>query len=255
MKSTTEPGLLPVFRLFTAIQFVFLLFSVMAFTEYEAPKHPVAAMALMLAATGVLLVYLSWPGLERRLGAVYLPSALGLNISGVFLGLWLSATVGTDQYLALAQETVLFLFFPVLVVSWQYNFRVVALFLVAVGLLDFALASFVLGHTGMLAIDYGRTIFGRLAAFLAVGYIISHLMREQRAQRQSLQKANAELAHYAATLEQLTISQERNRMARELHDTLAHTLSGMAVQLEAVQSLWDSPPAAVSPKPGGRSRP
>jgi signal transduction histidine kinase len=43
---------------------------------------------------------------------------------------------------------------------------------------------------------------------------------------------------HAATLEQLTISRERNRLARELHDTLAHTLSGVAVQLEAVKSLW-----------------
>jgi signal transduction histidine kinase len=29
-------------------------------------------------------------------------------------------------------------------------------------------------------------------------------------------------------------------VARELHDTLAHTLSGLAVQLEAVDSLWTS---------------
>jgi signal transduction histidine kinase len=38
----------------------------------------------------------------------------------------------------------------------------------------------------------------------------------------------------------LTVSRERNRVARELHDTLAHTLSGVAVQLEAVDSLWTS---------------
>lgn len=240
--SSIEPGLMPVFWLFTVLQFVFLLFSVVAFTRYEAPKHPVPAMELMLAVTGVLLVYLAWPGLERLLGTNYLPLALGLTVTGVFLGEWLAGTISPDQYLALAQETVLFLFFPLLVISWQYNFRVVALFLVIVGLLDFVLAFFVLGHAGMTAIAYERTAFSRLAAFLAVGYIISHLMKEQRAQRQSLRQANTELAHYAATLEQLTISQERNRMARELHDTLAHTLSGMAVQLEAVQSLWDSSP-------------
>ena len=28
-------------------------------------------------------------------------------------------------------------------------------------------------------------------------------------------------------------------MARELHDTLAHSLSGVIVQLEAVEALWD----------------
>ena len=31
-------------------------------------------------------------------------------------------------------------------------------------------------------------------------------------------------------------------MARELHDTLAHSLSGATVQLEAVQALWDVKP-------------
>ena len=31
-------------------------------------------------------------------------------------------------------------------------------------------------------------------------------------------------------------------MARELHDTLAHSLSGLAVQLEAVEALWEVNP-------------
>ena len=35
------------------------------------------------------------------------------------------------------------------------------------------------------------------------------------------------------------MSQERNRLARELHDTLAHSLSGVSVQLEAAQALWE----------------
>jgi signal transduction histidine kinase len=67
-------------------------------------------------------------------------------------------------------------------------------------------------------------------------------MQRQRDQRQSLIEANRQLRHYAATLEQLAITQERNRMSRELHDTLAHTLSGLAVQLEAACSLWQSAP-------------
>ena len=61
-------------------------------------------------------------------------------------------------------------------------------------------------------------------------------------QRQSLADANTKLVHYAATLERLTITRERNRLARELHDTLAHTLSAVAVELEAVSALWDVDP-------------
>jgi signal transduction histidine kinase len=67
-------------------------------------------------------------------------------------------------------------------------------------------------------------------------------MQRQRQQRRSLLEANQQLRHYAATLEQLAVTQERNRMSRELHDTLAHTLSGLAVQLEAARSLWQSAP-------------
>src|SRR5512142_1209627 len=67
-------------------------------------------------------------------------------------------------------------------------------------------------------------------------------MQRQREQRQSLVEANRQVRHYAATLEQLAVTQERNRMSRELHDTLAHTLSGLAVQLEAARSLWRSSP-------------
>ena len=64
-------------------------------------------------------------------------------------------------------------------------------------------------------------------------------MKRQREHRAALAEANRKLAQYAAATEQLAASQERNRLARELHDTLAHSLSGVTVQLEAVQALWD----------------
>lgn len=38
------------------------------------------------------------------------------------------------------------------------------------------------------------------------------------------------------------MSEERRRLARELHDTLAHSLSAVAVQLEGVKSLWSDDP-------------
>lgn len=55
-------------------------------------------------------------------------------------------------------------------------------------------------------------------------------MTTQRQQRRSLAEANTQLAHYATTLEQLATTRERNRLAQELHDTLAHTLSAVAVE-------------------------
>jgi len=85
-----------------------------------------------------------------------------------------------------------------------------------------------------------RTVF-----FILIGYIVCHLMTEQRAQRQELDKANWRLVRYAVTLEELAISQERNRLARELHDTWAHTLSALAVQLDAIATVWGQVPPKV----------
>jgi signal transduction histidine kinase len=85
-------------------------------------------------------------------------------------------------------------------------------------------------------------LFIRTISFIVVGYMVVRLMTTQREQRRALAEANTQLAHYAAALEQLATSRERNRLARELHDTLAHSLSGIAVQLEAVKTLWENSP-------------
>ena len=47
---------------------------------------------------------------------------------------------------------------------------------------------------------------------------------------------------FAITSENLAQTQERNRIARELHDTLAHTLSSVSVQLEAIKALFERNP-------------
>jgi signal transduction histidine kinase len=87
---------------------------------------------------------------------------------------------------------------------------------------------------------------GRSILSIFVGYIVSNLVVEQRKQRQELAEANRKLVRYVSTLEQLAVSRERNRLARELHDTLAHALSGLAVQLDAIAALWDPIPSRAS---------
>ncbi len=51
-----------------------------------------------------------------------------------------------------------------------------------------------------------------------------------------LDAANRQLTEYAAQVEDLTLATERQRMARELHDTLSQGLAGLILQLEAVDS-------------------
>ena len=51
-----------------------------------------------------------------------------------------------------------------------------------------------------------------------------------------LDVAHRQLTEYAAQVEDLTLANERQRMARELHDTLAQGLAGLVLQLEAIDS-------------------
>jgi NarL family two-component system sensor histidine kinase YdfH len=79
-----------------------------------------------------------------------------------------------------------------------------------------------------------------LLAFVLV-YVISYIRQVQAREDaqvllQELEEAHRQLKEYAAQVEALTISQERQRMARELHDTLAQGLAGLILQLEAADS-------------------
>jgi len=60
---------------------------------------------------------------------------------------------------------------------------------------------------------------------------------------QELQTAHEQLQAYAARSEELAVVEERNRLAREMHDTLGHRLTVAAVQLEGAQKLVERDPA------------
>ncbi len=55
-----------------------------------------------------------------------------------------------------------------------------------------------------------------------------------------LAAANQKLRVYAGQVEELATIQERNRLAREIHDTLGHYLTVINVQLEAAQAVLET---------------
>lgn len=57
-----------------------------------------------------------------------------------------------------------------------------------------------------------------------------------------LHKANDRLRENAIELERLAQIRERNRLAREIHDTLGHTLTGIIMGLEAVLAVFEIAP-------------
>jgi NarL family two-component system sensor histidine kinase YdfH len=84
--------------------------------------------------------------------------------------------------------------------------------------------------------------FMLLFVFIYVTLLVRQVEARQQAQRllRQLEAAHQQLQDYANRIEELTISQERERMARELHDTLAQGLAGLILQLEAADSHLES---------------
>jgi signal transduction histidine kinase len=82
--------------------------------------------------------------------------------------------------------------------------------------------------------------------FLALfaGMRLKEQQGRERAERlmAELEEANAQLAAYATQAEELAMTQERNRLAREIHDNLGHTLTIVNVQIEAAKVVMEADP-------------
>jgi NarL family two-component system sensor histidine kinase YdfH len=83
------------------------------------------------------------------------------------------------------------------------------------------------------------TQFLIIGGFIVILMVVFNLQIEERQKAEelaeTLESANAKLAAYAARNEGLTLQAERERMARELHDTLAQGVAGLILQLEALK--------------------
>lgn len=135
------------------------------------------------------------------------------------------------------------LFMPLVIVAWRYGGNAVTIFCAGTAALDASLYLLVVGNADRAALFAFTSIFiSRTSAFIVVGYVVTRLTAAERRHRETLYDLNRQLIHQAATREMLAASRERNRLARELHDTLAHTLSAASVQLEASITLWETQP-------------
>lgn len=58
-----------------------------------------------------------------------------------------------------------------------------------------------------------------------------------RVSDEKLIEANKELEGYVESIEELTLLKERNRISREIHDSVGHTLSTAMIQLSAMEAI------------------
>lgn len=82
-------------------------------------------------------------------------------------------------------------------------------------------------------------VFGLVVLFLQL--LVDAAFQEQQRQEQ-LAAANAQLRNYALRIEDLATVQERNRIAREIHDSLGHALTVFSIHLEAALRLLPAQP-------------
>ena len=193
-----------------------------------------------LAINGVLFGYLSWTWLEKKLKSYYLPIALiAATIVPLFSNLIYLASPQESAQLTIIRSWLLFpiLIVPLVLISWQYRFRVVLGFIFLTSVIELTILFSRLQTINFETLPILGVPLIRAFAFGTIGHIVTRLIDTQRAQQKKLIEANLILSEHANTLEQLTTSRERNRLARDLHDTLAHTLSGLTVNLESIKIL------------------
>jgi signal transduction histidine kinase len=99
-------------------------------------------------------------------------------------------------------------------------------------------------------VRYGLSAFAFALLFTLVFTLLIVSAEKARNQVQGLaaelRAANLKLREYAVQAEELAVTRERNRLAREIHDSLGHYLTVVNVQIQAAQAVQRSDPARAS---------
>ena len=72
--------------------------------------------------------------------------------------------------------------------------------------------------------------------------LLMNTVLSERQSREELTAANKKLRQYALKIENQATLEERNRIAREIHDSLGHSLTALNLQLETATKLLNSNP-------------
>jgi len=251
MSETIEPGLLDTFRSLNRVQGVILLAALGLQLLDPQGAFPLFA-GLYLGCTVLLAILLRFGSRARAPGRLF--AALALAVAALSPGLCHAAAIllrllsghsGAEAALD-PGGLILWLLPTLLLVSSQYPFRIVLLFTLGTAGLDVLFAAILQLLGGALLQGTLEQALARVLIYLIIGYVVTRFSTTQRRIRRNLAEKNAQLVDFAATREQLAVTRERNRMARELHDTLAHSLTALSVQLQAAEVLVQrDPPAAA----------
>ena len=136
-------------------------------------------------------------------------------------------------------------FLTVIKLSPPWDMRIVGLFLLLTMGIDIFFTGFVPGF---------RDGVVKVIILYAFSLFATSMLRSDESRKETqrllkeLEAAHQQLQEHANQVEELAISEERNRLSRELHDTLGHRLTVSIVQLEGVRRLISSHPDRAASK-------
>ena len=209
----------------------------------RGPHYPVFIFYTANGLTALFFLALThWSDIQAKMEDIYYPFLLSvISVAPIVINAFIiprfpQGPLSNAEGMALRQLPVMFV--ALVLVAWNYRFLHVVLFSIVTTFIELGLVAINPSDNRNITVYIFIAII-RTISFVAVGFFISFIVSRLRKQRESLREANANLTHYASTLEQLTVSRERNRLARELHDTLAHSLTAISVSLETAKAYFD----------------
>lgn len=201
---------------------------------WQTRRVPVAHILILLT---LLMMGLALPKVKPSLAYLYIGLQMALILLGTTLGylhilptLYLIVMIRSCFLLrpveCLFVAGLSFLFFAVHQV--QYLFTVMPLRLPTMG------EQRIWMHQVAEFLMFGLSLF-------LVLRLVTTLIAERRTQ-EKLTQAHHQLRQYSLQVEELAAVQERNRIAREIHDSLGHALTSLNVQIQTVLKLWNHNP-------------
>jgi signal transduction histidine kinase len=113
-----------------------------------------------------------------------------------------------------------------------------------------SLAGLVVAELGLAAVWFTpamleRSTFLLFMGILAVAWVLGHFVGDRQVYAAQLEERTAELERAREELARRAVTEERLRLARELHDVVAHAMSVIAVQSGVGAHVADSRPEEV----------
>ena len=206
-------------QFFRSVEWIFLIAHLGMLLSASSNNLPI-----VLSSCGILFL-LSWvfpidrPQWQRLIYIVLgLTTILGVGYFGVNLGLFLQVYAGKSFFLVGKKNTIALI--GLTIIPWTLN--------------EYARES----RLGLGSIDSMRFAIFTIAIYIAASYftlMLSHMIVVQ-------QQKDQKITELSEQVESLAVELERTRIAREIHDSLGHTLTNLDTQLAVAQTLRSNNP-------------